>query len=177
MLRRRVGSPISYKALAEDLQIAPNTVKKYIQIFEALFIVFRVTPFSRNIARSLIKEPKLYFYDQGMVLGDNGAALENLVAISLYKHVLGREDTEGKSMALNYLRTKEGKEVDFCIVEEGAVEKMVEVKAADSSPDKNLIFFQERYAFPAVQVVGALKKEYKAGDIEVRAAGKFLRML
>jgi hypothetical protein len=177
MLRRRIGSPISYKSLAEDLQISPNTVKKYIQIFEALFIVFRVTPYSRNIARSLIKEPKLYFYDQGMVLGDNGATLENLVAISLYKHILGREDTTGKSLTLNYLRTKEGKEVDFCIVEEGAIEKMVEVKAADPNPDKNLLYFRERYSFPAVQVVGELKKEYRADDIEVRAAGKFLKLL
>jgi predicted AAA+ superfamily ATPase len=177
MLRRRVGSPLSFKSLAEDLQIAPNTVKKYIQIFEALFIVFRVTPFSRNIARSLVKEPKLYFYDQGMVLGDAGAALENLLAISLYKHILGREDTTGKNLSLNYLRTKEGREVEFCIVEEDAVEKMIEVKASDSNLDKNLRYFSERYPFPAVQVVGRLNREYRVGNIEIRKADKFLRQL
>lgn len=177
MLRRRVGSPISYKSLAEDLQISPNTVKKYILIFEALFIVFRVTPFSRNIARSLLKEPKIYFYDQGMVLGDKGAALENLVAVSLFKHILEREDSTGKSLSLNYLRTKEGKEVDFCIVEEETVEMMLEVKATNRQPDKNLCYFRERYPFPAVQIVGRLKREYKAGDIEIRGAEKFLQKL
>lgn len=177
MLRRRVGSPVSYKSLAEDLQIAPNTVKRYIQIFEELFIVFRVTPFSRHISRSLLKEPKLYFFDQGMVAGDKGAALENMVAVSLYKYVLNREDTTGKSVLLNYLRTKEGKEVDFCIVEEGAVEKMIEVKASDPNLDKNLHYFSERYPFPAVQVVGWLKQERKFGDIEIRDAEKFLQKL
>ncbi len=93
-------------------------------------------------------------YDQGMVLGDAGAALENLLAISLYKHILGREDTTGKTLSLNYLRTKEGREVDFCIVAEEAAEKMIEVKAADSNLDKNLRYFSERYPFQAVQVVG-----------------------
>ena len=177
MLRRRVGSPISYKSLAEDLQLAPNTVKKYIQTLEALFIVFRVTPFSKNIARSILKEPKLYFYDQGMVVGDNGAILENAVAISLYKHVLEREDRSGCEVMLHYLRTKDGKEVDFCIVENNVVEKMIEVKAADSKPDKNLIYFRQRYPFVALQIVGNLKREYKAGDVEIRKVEKVLEQL
>ncbi|MCD6055904.1 MAG: hypothetical protein K0R12_866 [Gammaproteobacteria bacterium] len=61
LLRKRVGSPISYTAIAEDAAISPNTVKKYIAILEALYIIFRVTPFSKNTARSLLKEPKVYF--------------------------------------------------------------------------------------------------------------------
>lgn len=177
MLRRRVGSPISYKSLAEDLQIAPNTVKKYIQILEALFIVFRVTPYARNIARSLLKEPKLYFYDQGMVVGDRGACLENLVAVSLAKHLRGREDASGKRLALHYLRTKEGKEVDFCLVEEERIARMIEVKTSDPNPDPNLLFFQARYQFPATQIVEKLPREYRAGEVEVRNLGKYLKGL
>ncbi len=177
LLRRRVGSPISYKSLSEDLQLAPNTVKKYIQTLEALFIVFRVTPFSKNIARSILKEPKLYFYDHGMVVGDNGAILENAVAVSLYKHVLEREDRTGQEIGLHYLRTKDGKEVDFCVVENNVVEKMIEVKAADSKPDKNLIYFRQRYPFAAVQIVGNLQREYKVGDVEIRNAELFLKQL
>ena len=37
LLRERVGSPLSYTSIAEDLQIAPNTVRKYIDIFETLY--------------------------------------------------------------------------------------------------------------------------------------------
>ena len=80
LLRERVGSSLSYTAIAEDAHISPTTVKKYIQILEALYIVFRVAPFSKNIARSLLKEPKIYFFDTGLVNGDNGARFENFVA-------------------------------------------------------------------------------------------------
>ncbi len=43
LLRERVASPLSYQSLSEDLGIAPNTVKRYVEILEALYIVFRVT--------------------------------------------------------------------------------------------------------------------------------------
>ena len=63
------------------------TVKKYIQILEALYIVFIVTPFSKNIARSLLKEPKIYFFDTGLVNGNDGSRLENLTALCLLKQI------------------------------------------------------------------------------------------
>ncbi len=61
LLRERVGSPISYRSIAEDVSISPNTVRKYISILEALYVIFRVVPFSKNIARSLLKEQKFIF--------------------------------------------------------------------------------------------------------------------
>lgn len=90
LLRERVGSTVSFSSIARDAELSSNTVKKYIQILEALYIVFRVTPYSRNIGRSLLKEPKIYFFDSGLVKGDHGAQLENLVAVSLLKHVYGK---------------------------------------------------------------------------------------
>ncbi|HLD22071.1 MAG TPA: ATP-binding protein, partial [Patescibacteria group bacterium] len=112
MLREMVGSPISYSSIAYDVGISPMTVKKYINILESLYIVFRVTPFTKNIARSLLKEPKIYFFDTGMVLNDTGKRFENMVAVCLLKYVYERIDYRGKRTALHYLRTKEGKEVD-----------------------------------------------------------------
>ena len=81
LLRRRASAPISYQSLSEDLGISPVTVKKYVDILEALYIVFRVTPFSNNIARSILKEPKIYFFDTGLVMGDQGARLESFQAL------------------------------------------------------------------------------------------------
>src|SRR3990172_10894983 len=115
LLRSRVGTPISYQSLAEDVAISPTTVKKYIQILEALFVVFRVTPYSKNIARSLLKESKLYFFDTGLVIGDEGAKLENLVAVSLLKHAYALTDYQAKEYSLHYLRTKNEVEVDFAL--------------------------------------------------------------
>ncbi len=103
LLRERVGSPISYLSIAEDIGISPNTVKKYIQILEALYIVFRITPFSRNIARSLLKEPKIYFFNIGLVRGDDGIKFENLIAICLLKHVFAKIDYDAELYSLQGL--------------------------------------------------------------------------
>jgi predicted AAA+ superfamily ATPase len=177
LLRRRVGSPISITSLAQDVACSPNTIKKYLEIFEALFIVFRVTPLHHNIARSLLKEPKLYFYDTGMVKGDEGLRFENMLAVSLLKHVNAIEDYEGKRADLHYLRTKEKKEVDFAMAVEGQTPTIIEAKFSESDLAPALRYFHEKYAFPAVQVVRHLRQERMAGDIPIRRALDFLREL
>ncbi len=177
LLRSRVGSPLSYKSIAEDVGISPNTVKKYIQIFESLFIVFRISPHSRNIARSILKEPKIYFYDTGLVEGDEGVKFENLVAVSLLKHTFAMNDYYGKPFNLNYLRTKDGAEVDFCIVNGLVPELMIEVKWSDTTPGRSLINFHNRYKIPAVQLVSNLRHERTASEITIRRGKDYLSEL
>ncbi len=177
LLRSRVGSPVSYKSIAEDIQIAPNTVKKYIQILESLYIIFKVTPFSKNIARSILKEPKIYFFDTGLVKGDEGIRFENLAALSLLKHVYGMVDFKGLPYALNYLRTKDGAEVDFCIVNDNKPELMIEVKRSNPEPGKALINFNKRYNIAGIQLVLHLKREKQEKNIEVRRGINYLSSL
>ncbi|MBP9841354.1 MAG: ATP-binding protein [Simkaniaceae bacterium] len=177
LLRERVGSSISYTSIAEDVAISPNTVKKYIQILEALYIVFRVTPFSRNIARSLLKEPKLYFFDTGLVKGDAGAKFENLVASSLLKHVFAKIDYEAEPFSLHYLHTKDKHEVDFILAYDGQIEKLIEVKHKDSSIAPSLRYFHEKYQLPAIQVVKELKREWIDDKIEIVQGNNFLKSL
>jgi hypothetical protein len=177
LLRRKVGSPVSYCSIAEDAEISPATVKKYIDIFEALYIVFKVSPYSKKIARSLLKEPKIYFYDNGLVIGEEGAKFENFVAVSLLKQVLGRNDYLGKNDRLRYLRTKEGKEVDFCLVEDEKISSIVEAKLSETDISNNLRYFSDRYNLEAVQVVKNLKREKQDGKIKVVRAASYLEKL
>lgn len=177
LLRERVGSPISYTSIAEDVAIAPNTVKKYIQILEALYIVFRVTPFSNNIARSLLKEPKIYFFDTGLVKGNEGIKFENFVATCLLKHVFAKIDYQAENYALKYLHTKERQEVDFALIRDNLVEKIIEVKYTNHSISSNLRYFHEKYKLPALQIVKELKRERIENDIEIVEASRFLRSL
>lgn len=72
LLRERVGSTVSYSSLARDLQKDPKTVKRWLEILENLYVLFRVTNYNWNISRSLLKEPKFYFYDNGQVVGGQG---------------------------------------------------------------------------------------------------------
>ncbi len=177
LLRERVGSPISYTSIATDIAISPQTVKKYIQILEALYIVFRVSPYSNNIARSLLKEPKIYFFDTGLVSGDAGAKFENLVALSLLKHAYAKVDYEAIPYTLQYLRTKDGREVDFALIKNKVPEKIIEVKLSNSDLAPPLLYFHEKYNIPAVQIVKDLKQERIQKGVEIVSAQKLLENL
>lgn len=175
LLRQRVGSSLSYVSLAQDLQVSPNTVKKYITILESLYIVFLVRPFHRNIARSILREPKLYFFDSGFLKADEGVRLENTCAVCLLKHVQYACDVRGKDMALNYIRTKDGKDADFVIVEDGTPKILIEVKASESRPAKSLLHLAGRLpSAQAVQLVHHLHQEEHQSGVHILRAGDWL---
>ena len=174
MLRERVGSPLSYASLAGDLKVAPNTIRRYIDMLESLYIVFMVYPFHRNIARAIQKEPKLYFYDTGLVATE-AMRLENTVAVCLKKHVDFLADTGGQDTELCYLRTKEKKEIDFVLAENRSLRTLIEVKTADSMPAPVLFYFHKRLdAVKAVQLVQHLRQPQSAGGVQVVSAAEWL---
>jgi len=178
LLRQRVGSPLSLAAMARDLAVAPNTLKRYLDILQALFIVFVVQPWHRNIARGLLQAPKVYFHDTGMVADDPGARLENAVAAMLLKHVQFRRDALGVVNGLHYIRTKDGAEVDFALSEANELTHLIECKHADSSLHKPLARFAEQFATThAVQLVADLRQEEQRGRVVIRRAGDWLAQL
>lgn len=177
LLRSRVGSTISYQSLSEDVGVSAATVKKYIEILEALFIIFRITPFSKNIARSILKEPKIYFFDTALVDGDDGAKLENFCAFSLIKHVYAMVDYEAKPYKLHYLRTKEGKEVDFALVKDKQMECMIGIKTSNNKISSPLRYFSTKYDIPAIQLVQNLRAEHQIQGIQLLNASNYLSQL
>lgn len=178
MLRKRVGSPLSYASLGRDLQIAPNTVRKYMDILESLHIVFTIRPFHQNIARSLLKEPKVYFFDTGYVEGDEGIRLENTVATCLLKHVHFLQDARGRDITLHYIRTKDGKEVDFALAEKGVLTNFLEVKLSIESVSRNLRYFKEAHlSVKAIQLVQNARNEQEIDGVSIVRAGDWLAKL
>ncbi|MBR88667.1 MAG: hypothetical protein CMK38_06965 [Porticoccaceae bacterium] len=173
MLRDRVGSTISIQSLARDLELHANTVKKYISILESLFIVFSILPFSKSISRSILKEPKIYFYDIGLV-EDKGPRFENLVALDLLQHCQFSQDYQGEDVSLHYLRTKEKKEVDFAVVRNETLKEIVECKLSDTDLSKHLSYFANKYNVEATQVVQNIKTEYKAKNCSVQHIDSYL---
>ena len=176
LLRKRVGSPVSFSSLARDLETSDKTIKRWLTILENMYIIFRVTPYHRNIARSLLKAPKFYFNDTVQVIGEPGIRLENLTACALLKEIHYLEDCYGEEMRLHYLRTKDGKEIDFFISRESLPGLMVKVKWADSNPSGNFKVF-DRYCTGAgkIQVVRNLPREKTFPDgTELRKAHDWL---
>lgn len=177
MLKKRVGSPLSYRSLAEDIQVAPNTIRKYIDILSALYIIFLIRPYHRNIARSIQKEPKVYFYDTGSVSGDEGIKLENAAACCLLKHSHFLQDALGQNVELAYIRTKEKKEIDFALVRDEQITDIIEVKLSDAKPSKELKYFKSQLQeVKAVQIVLNLRDPmyFKDTGIHVEKADDYL---
>jgi len=168
LLRRRVGGLTVVSNLARDLEISPKTAKAWLETLERMYLVFSVRPFTKSLPRAVRKPPKVYFFDNGDVLGDEGARFENLVATSLLKRLHYLEDSQGYKYELRYIRDKEGREVDFAIVKEGELEELIEVKYSDDSIARSLSYYADRLnPRKATQIVAEIKRPYDKGKISV----------
>ena len=179
LLRRRVGLPVSYSSLARDLERDAGTVKRWLGLLESMYVVFPVRPFHRNIARSILKEPKYYFYDTGFVEGGVGPRFENLCACALLKEIHRVSDCLGRDVRLHYLRTKDGRELDFAVIEQGRPALLIEAKHSDATPSRSFSHFAGFFhGAHATQLVKEIDKERTYPDgVEVRGAVKWLAAL
>lgn len=171
-LTERVGGPIVYSNLAEALQVAPKTIKAWVELLERLYIGFLIRPYTKKVNRSVQKAAKMYFFDNMDVTVSEdrqiGARFENLVATHLLKRLHYLEDSTGHRYELCYLRDKDKREVDFVIVKDKRVDELIEVKYADSEPSTALRYFQSRLQpRKATQIVYELEHRmtYKGVDI------------
>lgn len=149
-LPQLVGSPLSITSLREDLGPAFETVAKWLEIFERLFVIFRLSPYGPPRLRAVKKEQKHYHYDWSIV-PSVGARFENLVACHLLKWVNFREDTEGFDMDLRYFRDRDGREVDFVVMKQESPELFVECKSKLEATSTSLIYLKKK--FPNVRAV------------------------
>jgi len=178
MLRERVGSPVSLASIARDLQVSPTTLAKYLDILEALYVVFTVRPYHRNIARAILKEPKVYFFDTGLVIGDEGARFENACAGMLLKHAHYLQDVEGRAATLHYIRDKEGSEVDLVLCRNNVPVVFAECRHADTAVSRFMVSLAARFPKArALQLVRELRQEEKRGDIAIVRAADWLAEL
>ena len=179
LLRSRVGSPLSLANIARDLAVSSTTLKNYLDILEALHIIFTVSPWHQRVARALSRRVKVYFYDTGLVLGDYGARVENLLASALLKHVEFLQDSRGADAQLHYLRTKDGSELDFVIAHDQQPHTLIECKASSSKPSSALKrFTRELQPSAALQLVANLRQSQSLPEgIEVSPLAPWLAQL
>jgi hypothetical protein len=119
----RTGQLLNMHSLGNDVGVSHTTVREWISVLEASYLVFLLPPLHANVSKRLIKSPKLYFYDVGLatyLLGiENrkqllthplrGALFENLVVMEALKH---RYNT-GRRSNLHFYRDSAGNEVDL----------------------------------------------------------------
>ncbi len=167
-LKERVGGIITLSNIAEDLQISPKTAKNWLSLIEKMYIAFPIYTYTHNVPRSILKPPKVFFYDNGDVIENNGARLENLVAANLLKRLHFIEDYHGYRASLHYLRDKEGREVDFITQIDNRPFELIEVKTSDSTISTSLKYYSEKLKPKyTVQIVGNLDRPFHKDGILV----------
>ncbi len=173
-----VGAPLSINALREDLRLTHKTVAKWLDIFERLYALFRLSPFGAPKIRAVKKEQKHYHFDWTLV-GNEAARFENLVASHLLKWVHHEQDVRGRDVELRYFRDTDGREVDFVVVERRLPVLCVEAKVGDAPIDKSLRYLKARFPkCDAWQVSASGTKDYVSREgIRACPAVKFLATL
>ncbi|EKD77074.1 MAG: Uncharcterized ATPase [uncultured bacterium] len=170
----RVGHMITYSNLAIDLQVAPNTVKNWLNVIERMYIAFSIKPYTKKIARAIQKPPKVYFYDNTDVMDAQGPRLENLVATHLLKRLNFIEDYFGHRCSLHYIRDKDGREVDFVTVIDDVVYDLIEVKESDSTISTSLKYYKKLLnPKRTTQLVSNLNRTFDQDGIRVTTPIEF----
>lgn len=174
LLPMKVGGLLSLNSLREDLAVAHDTVRSWLEALERLYFCHRISPFSKRLARSLKKEQKLYLWDWSEVEGE-AARFENMVAGHLVKAVDAWNDLGLGSFSLHYWRDLEKREVDFVIADSGKPVVAVECKVSDQNFSSSLEHFGAAFPeVPLIQLVNASGIDKRRGRSRVVSADRFL---
>jgi len=144
LLAGRVGQVVSLDGLAGEVGVSATTLKEWMSILEASFVIFRLQPYYNNFGKRFVKSPKVYFTDAGLathllqvesvqqVARDPlaGGLFENLVVMEALKARLNH----GLPAGLYYMRDKNGVEVDL-VLETHRRLRLFEVKSARTPDD------------------------------------------
>lgn len=181
LIPERVGSPLSLNALKTDIGVAFETIRDWVLLLEQFFYLFRLSPFTGRLTRTLRKEQKAYLLDW-VEIEDDGLRFENLVALHLLKAVRLWKAMGEESSELHYIRDKEKREVDFVLLEKGKPFCLIECKKTEEALSPNLLYFQKKLKAPtAVQILhksGICKKMRTEGLTQwIISADQWLALL
>lgn len=143
----RCSQMLNVADIARDADINQKQAKDWLSILETLGIIFYLHPYSNNLLKRLVKTPKLYFYDTGLVCyltkwssaetlesgAMNGAILENYVVAEIRKSYLN----SGREPYMYYYRDKDMKEIDVVLEHDGVLNP-IEIKKT-ANPGTELI--------------------------------------
>lgn len=141
----RCSQMLNVNEIARDAEINLKQAKDWMGILETLGIIFYLHPFSNNMLKRLVKTPKYYFYDTGLVAyltkwsspetlengAMNGAILENYVVSEIRKSYLN----SGKEPFMYYYRDKDAREIDIVLEHDGELNPIEIKKSANPAPE------------------------------------------
>ncbi len=173
LLPERVGSLFSARSLSENIQVSTPTILHWMDIFSRLFIVYKLMPYSRDIGRALHRQPKYYFWDWSQVK-DEGARFENAVAGHLFKAAQYWTDQGVANVEVQFIRDREGREVDFLLLQNSRPWFLVECKVAETSFSHSLAYYSNKLGIPGIQLVQKSGIVRNQGNLLLISADRWL---
>lgn len=158
----RSGHLLSYSELARDCAVSVDTARRYLEYLRLSYQVIFLQPYYKNITSSVIKTPKLYFLDVGLLRqlsgfrdGLSGEIYETMVVGELIKWI----KTAQKNAEFYFYRTRSGLELDMILqTEDGIIG--IEIKSREKIASSDLRALKE--------VAAKLKKEWRGGLVIYR---------
>lgn len=176
ILPTKVGSNLSILSLVDVLNVSHKTITNWIEVLKGVYLVFTISPWHRNIKRSIIKEKKLYFFEWPLV-SDSGLRFKNFLAVNLLRMAARFTESGLGNFDVFYIRDKEKREVDFALVKDNTPIALFEAKESDSSISKPGRFYSKKMNIPLFQIVHKAKKvEAFPGNCFVIPASNFLML-
>jgi predicted AAA+ superfamily ATPase len=173
LLAGRNGQELNYSSLSIETGVDMKTIQSWVGVLESSFIVYLLKPHHNNFNKTIVKRPKLYFYDTSIVcslLGIRnaaqlknhplrGAIFEGMVITELLKN----RTNAGMQVNLSFWRDKTGREIDI-IVDNGNTQFPIEIKSGKTIHDeflKNIEYWKSMTGFKKGLVLYAGKENQK----------------
>lgn len=161
-LASRTGELLNAASLARDVGVDSKTVKRWLSILQASNIIYLLQPFSLNINKRIIKTPKVYFTDTGLVCYlcrwltpetlANGAMAGSIYETFIVSEILKSYYNAGKEPDLYFFRNTDGQEVDLLFYRDGKLYP-IEIKKTSSPNVKDAKHFGTLSTFfPSLEV-------------------------
>jgi uncharacterized protein len=141
LLAANTSQLLNMSTYAKDLGIDVKTVKRWLSVLEASYIIFLIPPYYQNFGKRIVKSPKLYFYDTGLVsfltgihskeTFEQGPMLGNLFENYLVSDILKREMHNKSHAELYFYRSSNGEEIDL-IIDRKQTRELIEIKAGET---------------------------------------------
>ncbi|MBO7525552.1 MAG: ATP-binding protein [Clostridia bacterium] len=161
-LAGRTGELLNMDSLAKDIGVSSPTVKRWLSVLQASNVVYLLQPFSLNTTKRVVKTPKVYFTDTGLVCYlcrwlttetlINGAQAGSIFETYVVSEIIKSYYNSGKTPNLYFFRNGDGQEVDLVFYENGKIYP-VEIKKTASPSIKDINGFKVLYSYyPTVEV-------------------------
>lgn len=146
-LAARCGELLNYNALANEVEVSIDTIKRWISILQTSGIIFLLEPYANNLLKRIVKTPKIYFYDSGLVcyltrwttpeVLKTGAKAGNIFENFIVSEILKTHLNAGRTISSIYFyRDKDKKEIDVIIEKDGTLYP-IEIKMS-ANPVKSM---------------------------------------